>query len=664
MQHFRFFSILLLLCCVPLVVLPQGYICAIGGGSENYGDWSDAPYRWIVQKANTGKVIILSVNDETTWLPTYFTSFGASSAVNKKINTRAIADLQATYDEIVSARAVFIKGGDQWNYINYWKGTKTEQAILAVFANGGVIAGTSAGAMVLGGTDFSAQVASPTSREVLANPFSASVTFETNFLNLVPGALFDTHVAERGRGGRTIGMLVKAKQALSAELLGVAVDDMTALCIDTNGIGTVLGSGSVAFYYPGTDTRFTLMPPNWYVSRLRCDMLTANWQFNLRARQVAYIPPSARAFTAATLPPNTAARVITTGNNQLTPQLQQILRLLPKPASGCMVLYTYSFRDSAAVLFNQLSAGGYVFSKAMVSLATANSAPAAADIAAADRFILLGDSLAAFAPLRDTATLLGRAFATKPQSASLFFAIGGASKLLGGAYADNTDTDGLAGYRGKMTVNPGFAALPFAVMQPLTYDNSTYYENRTTALPYTMMRAGRPTGIYTDGTGTADYTAVGGIITGTGALPLYVLDATAATFADSSVYRASSSVGPRQIAALNNLRVSLCNFSGYAYSLSSRDIVLITGIRENTAAPVIASVYPNPSRGEFIIPVAPYDVATITLCTVTGKQLQHGTFVADASGRIAYAARGVPLGVYVLLISSRRHYYARKVIIY
>ena len=111
---------------ITSIVFPQGYVCAIGGGSEDYNDWRDAPYSWIVNKAEKGKIIILGVGDATDWLPNYFMSFGADTAYNKKISSKSVANLQTTYDEIISAKAIFIRGGDQWNYFNLWKNTKVE----------------------------------------------------------------------------------------------------------------------------------------------------------------------------------------------------------------------------------------------------------------------------------------------------------------------------------------------------------------------------------------------------------------------------------------------------------------------------------------------------------------------------------------------------------
>ena len=95
-------------------------------------------------------------------------SFGADTAYNKTISTIASANLQETYDELITAKAIFIRGGDQWDYIRLWKGTKVDSAINYIFQNGGVIAGTSAGAAVLGDVDFSAQSGSAYPDEALA----------------------------------------------------------------------------------------------------------------------------------------------------------------------------------------------------------------------------------------------------------------------------------------------------------------------------------------------------------------------------------------------------------------------------------------------------------------------------------------------------------------
>ena len=172
-----------------IISYAQGYICAVGGGSEDYDSWSDKPYSWIVEKSDSGKILILSYSDQDNWLVDYFLSLGASQALNLKIPSLQSANLQNVYDEIVSAKGVFIKGGDQWKYVTYWKGTKTEDAIRALYNSGGVIAGTSAGAMILSEIVFTAQNGSVDPRNTIINPLSSDVALDDDFLGIFSGSI-------------------------------------------------------------------------------------------------------------------------------------------------------------------------------------------------------------------------------------------------------------------------------------------------------------------------------------------------------------------------------------------------------------------------------------------------------------------------------------------
>jgi len=253
----KIFFLIVLILALNFNLLPQGYVCAIGGGSEDYNNWSDAPYSWIVQKSDSGKIIIIDVADATSWLPTYFMSFGADTAYNKSIPTIASANLQSTYDELITAKAIFIRGGDQWDYIRLWKGTKVDSAINFVFQNGGVISGTSAGAAVLGDVDFSAQSGSAYPDEALQNPFYSRMKFENNFLKLIPNVLFDTHFIERARHGRLIAMIYNQHFTSGRDLIGAGIDDRTAICISPDGIGEIMGSGAVSIFYKDALTKYS-----------------------------------------------------------------------------------------------------------------------------------------------------------------------------------------------------------------------------------------------------------------------------------------------------------------------------------------------------------------------------------------------------------------------
>ena len=125
---YRVICVLFLL--IPWIVAAQGSIVLVGGGSEGVGDWSDAPYKWIVDHAPNKRVAVISYAEEDDWIPNYFVSLGASAAVNIKITSRAVADLQGTYDALMTFDAFFFKGGDQSIYYREYKGTKTMQAAI------------------------------------------------------------------------------------------------------------------------------------------------------------------------------------------------------------------------------------------------------------------------------------------------------------------------------------------------------------------------------------------------------------------------------------------------------------------------------------------------------------------------------------------------------
>ena len=262
------------LACAP-GVQAQGYVVAIGGGAESdeTGSWSERPYRYVVEHANGRPVVIVSAYDESEWLPDYFRQLGAVDAVNLKIDSRTTADAAATETLLASAGAVFLKGGDQWDYVRLFDGTRTEAAIRAVFERGGAVAGTSAGAHVLGSVVYDARNGSVYPEEAIRDAHNRYISFTTGFLNVVPGALFDTHFTSRGRLARLLPMVARADaerllrvagksadveshREEVASTLGIGLDDNTALMIGPTRLKVTSG--------------FLASLPNWVSSSVHC----------------------------------------------------------------------------------------------------------------------------------------------------------------------------------------------------------------------------------------------------------------------------------------------------------------------------------------------------------------------------------------------------------
>jgi cyanophycinase len=598
---------------VTVLTPAQGYICAIGGGSENYNDWSDAPYSWIVEKAGSGKIIILSYADATNWLPNYFVSLGASEAYNLKIDSKAAADQQSVYDEIISARAIFIKGGDQWNYVRYWKGTKTEAAIRFVYQSGGVISGTSAGAAILGDVSFTAEKGTVYPKDALINPFTHLITLDDDFLDLTPGILFDTHFSERGRFGRLISMLYNFKFTNDRNLIGVGLDDRTAICIDKDGIGVVMGSGAVAVFNIDDRTVFgEYQAGNYYIENLKCDFLTTGWKYDFASKSIHEIPASAKPVDIDRITYYPVTNFFLTGDNRISSQLNSNLNdFISEHDIKNIVVITHSgYSSEASLIKNYLSSINVVCSYLFVTESNMNDISLIDTLINAEGIIIAGDSLDIISLLRNSDYLISEHLYSRINSEAVpLFFLSEMGMAAGQFFIDNPSGDNYAAYRGKLVIKEGLSLFDDLIFQPMIFENSSYYENRTSSVLWGMMRNRLRFGLYFDGSGSIIINAALKTIKCDSNFPFILVDASESTFVDSSTYRASSSVGPRQAAAINNIRFSLTNLSSLDYSLTERKFVTNTSSIEQENVPnsfYLYQSYPNPfnssTKIKFLIP--------------------------------------------------------------
>lgn len=590
---------------INFVINAQGYVCAIGGGSEDYEDWSDEPYSWIVQKADSGKVIILGASsDVTNWLPDYFLSFGADTAYNKTISSVSIANLQSTYDEIISAKAIFIRGGDQWDYIRLWKGTKTDSAIQYVFNNGGVVAGTSAGAAVLGDVDFSAKNGSAYSDDALLNPFYNRMQFEENFLNFIPNVLFDSHFIERGRLGRLIAMLYNMKKSSGSDLIGTGIDDRTAICISPDGTGEVMGSGAVYVFYMDENTNYSDYNSGMYtIENLKANILTAHWKYDFIHNEISFIPSSAKEVDPNRPWQYPQTNFTLTGDNNLSTQVDNLSSFIQEVNSSNILIITHpGYNNSITAITDFLGTINCTFDILYLINSNLNSSVEAGKINLATCFIIAGDSLDVLSFLNQPVGLVNAAFYNSLAQQTPVFFFGNSGKISGNIFVGNTDSDLYAGYRGKMTLNEGINVFNDLIFQPLIFEDEDYYENRTSSVLWGMMRSRKRIGIYLNGNDRLkiNSSSSGNSITASVQIPYLIVDARETTKVDSSTYHASGSIGPRQIAAMNDLRISLTNYPQINYLIDQGKFDNLTSVKkeyDNLLIPAefqLFQNFPNP----------------------------------------------------------------------
>ncbi len=120
-------------------------VAMMGGGSD-----LDEAFRWLCGKANGGDFLILRAHGSADYNPYVNGLCKANSVATLIIPSRKAAQAPRVAEIIGQAEAIFIAGGDQSRYVNFWKGTPVEDAINVHVAAGKPIGGTSAGLAVSG----------------------------------------------------------------------------------------------------------------------------------------------------------------------------------------------------------------------------------------------------------------------------------------------------------------------------------------------------------------------------------------------------------------------------------------------------------------------------------------------------------------------------------
>ncbi|GAB4185277.1 MAG: hypothetical protein Kow00108_22760 [Calditrichia bacterium] len=312
MKNFSKRWFVLLLLGIWTHLFSQTLVLAGGGAEGDIGDQSSWSYQAYKQLWNAGdingdgvvSVAILSTTLPTdrNWLPDYFNWIGSTmgyntNAFNVKVDSRTKANSSSTIGSVLSADAIFLRGGDQGEYYDLWNNTLLEDYIREVVTNGGGIGGTSAGAMSLAqycfasGEDLVSTDVLYNAKTPYLNDLDGGSGIHNDFLSFVQGAFIDAHYTWRARLGRMIGIVAKAVDDFStSDIIGVGVEEYTALVIE-NSIGTVIGHGEVAILDPrGYQHMQRQSGQPLLFSNLTLHRLADGWQFNFSNKQV--IPPT------------------------------------------------------------------------------------------------------------------------------------------------------------------------------------------------------------------------------------------------------------------------------------------------------------------------------------------------------------------------------------
>jgi cyanophycinase len=217
-----------------------------GGGPD-----VDQAFRWMIQKSGGGDFVVLRATGTAAYNDYIFGLGTVNSVETLLINSRTLANDRQVERILLNAEAVFITGGDQANYVNFWKDTLVHNALNYLRNIKKIpIGGTSAGCAILSGVYFSAVVGTVTSSEALRNPYVNTITLGyRDFLNqpFLENVVTDTHYDNRDRHGRLVTFLARMSRDQKIVARGIGLDESVAVCIEPNGTGRVYGSGTAYF---------------------------------------------------------------------------------------------------------------------------------------------------------------------------------------------------------------------------------------------------------------------------------------------------------------------------------------------------------------------------------------------------------------------------------
>lgn len=297
----------LLLVFFPIVAAAQGYtsyftgnptnitttpefgVCMMGGATEH-----DNAMIWLLEKANGGDVVVLRSSGSNGYNDYLYSELGVTINSVETLVITSVAGATNPYvlDKVANAEMIWFAGGDQWNYVSFFKDNALEDLLNAhINTKQAPIGGTSAGMAILGGKYYSAQNGTISSTQAMNNPYHANMTIgQDDFLQipLLANVITDTHYDNPDRRGRHAAFLARLK-VNNSRVFGIACNEYVAVCIGTDGIARVFGD------YPAYDEFAYFIQSNCNLAADAVpEVCTPNtpltWNYGGQALQVYKVP--------------------------------------------------------------------------------------------------------------------------------------------------------------------------------------------------------------------------------------------------------------------------------------------------------------------------------------------------------------------------------------
>lgn len=256
----------------------KGTLIIVGGREDKTGNM--VILKEIAERTGKGKLVIATLAStlaDEQWedYRKIFKNLGVKNIKHFYIDQPEQARDPNHLTVFEDAKTVFFTGGDQLKITTKIGGTPIFDRILEIYYNDGIIAGTSAGAAVMGTT-------------MLVGGENADSHKVGNWmmapgLGLIEDILIDQHFAQRGRIGRLLGAV-----ALNPGVLGIGIDEDTAIVVKERSF-KVIGTNAVyivdGHYVSYTNISEAAAEKTMSMHDVRLHILADGESFKLKTRE-------------------------------------------------------------------------------------------------------------------------------------------------------------------------------------------------------------------------------------------------------------------------------------------------------------------------------------------------------------------------------------------
>jgi cyanophycinase len=200
--------------------------------------------------------------------------------------TRAQADSEDAAARLDGVTGVYFTGGDQSRLTAALLDTRVHARLRRLYAEGAVIAGTSAGAAVMTRVMITGDERRPLSKDEPFQIVEAEDVVTSAGFGFLEGAIVDQHFVRRRRHNRLLSLVLE-----NPALLGIGIDEGTAIWVQPDRTFEVIGAGPVVVYDATAATIGRDADHGLRGSGVTLHVLRRGARYDLAARRVARVSP-------------------------------------------------------------------------------------------------------------------------------------------------------------------------------------------------------------------------------------------------------------------------------------------------------------------------------------------------------------------------------------